>query len=59
VRDRGLKVPSEVEKGQIRTHARLLAVLRLGHDDPRVDALAAQLVHYALRYGLPVDDGPK
>jgi len=42
---------TETEKHNNRTHARLMAVNRLGPTDPRVDALAAQLTHYAETYG--------
>ena len=42
---------TEIEKTDNRKLARLMAVNRLGPTDPRVDALAAQLAHYAMTYG--------
>jgi hypothetical protein len=48
---RPIKPITALDETQIRTHARLMAIIALGHDDDRVDSLARQLAHRALSYG--------
>ena len=43
--------PTPSELSQIKSHARRIAVLRLGPGDRRIDDMTAQIVHRALAFG--------